>query len=119
MRKDSISRIDSDVLVIGGGGAGLRSAVEAAKHGVRVVLVSKSRVGSKNNTAISAGGLAAAGGWGNSIVDLIVELYHKYPKKEKVGKEEGIARFLLCLIHNQFVDKEFLKSCHTMTNENH
>ena len=37
------------------------------------------------------------------IKELIVELKTKYPKPEKVGKEEGIARFLIHLIHNNFL----------------
>ena len=53
--------INSDVLVIGGGGAGLRAAIEVKKHGLDVVLISESRVGFRNNTAISAAGFAAAG----------------------------------------------------------
>jgi len=55
--------IDSDVLVLGGGGAGLRAAIEAKKHGVSVLLVSKSRIGLGNNTAISGSGIAAGTGW--------------------------------------------------------
>ena len=40
----------------------------------------------------------------NSIIkELIVELKKKYPKPEKVGKEKGIARFLIHLIHNNFL----------------
>ncbi len=40
----------------------------------------------------------------NTIVrDLIAELKTRYPKSERVGKEEGIARFLLHLIHNGFL----------------
>lgn len=66
MERGLTSRLDSDVLVIGGGGGGLRAAIEAGKHGMKVILVSKSRVGYKNNTAIAGGGLAVAAGWGNS-----------------------------------------------------
>ena len=54
--------VDADVLIIGGGGAGLRAAIEARKYGVEVLLVSKSRVGYGNNTAISGAGFAAATG---------------------------------------------------------
>ncbi len=50
-----------DVLVIGGGGAGLRAAVESRKAGVDVILTSKSAVGFSNNTFISYGVFAAAG----------------------------------------------------------
>lgn len=43
----------------------------------------------------------------NTIVeDLIRELRKKYPKRKGVvGKEEGIARFLLHLIHNDFLKR--------------
>jgi succinate dehydrogenase/fumarate reductase flavoprotein subunit len=34
-------KIPCDVLVIGGGGAGLRSAIEARKNGASVIVVSK------------------------------------------------------------------------------
>jgi fumarate reductase (CoM/CoB) subunit A len=56
-----IPTIDTDVLVIGGGAAGLRAAIEARKSGVGVVLVSESPVGFRNNTAISKALFAAAG----------------------------------------------------------
>jgi len=37
------------------------------------------------------------------IEDLILELKKKYLTRQKVGKEEGIARFLIHLIHNDFI----------------
>ena len=49
-----------DVLVIGGGGAGLRSAIEAREMGADVLVVSKSRVGYGSNTYISKGTFTAA-----------------------------------------------------------
>jgi fumarate reductase (CoM/CoB) subunit A len=51
-----------DVLVIGGGGAGLTAAIRARELGAEVVLASKSRVGYGNNTFISKGVFAAARG---------------------------------------------------------
>lgn len=48
-------RIDSDVLIIGGGGAGLRAAIAASQKGTRVLLVSHPRAGYGNNTAIAFG----------------------------------------------------------------
>lgn len=54
--------LETDVLIIGGGGAGLRAAIEARKYNVDVLIVSKSRVGYGNNTAISGAGFAAATG---------------------------------------------------------
>ena len=58
--------ISTDVLVLGSGGAGLRAAIEARKHNVRVLLVSKARAGIGNNTAISGSGIAAGTGWRDS-----------------------------------------------------
>jgi len=60
--KDS-TIVSCDVLVIGGGGSGLRAAIEAREMGVDVIVVSKSRVGYGNNTFISKGTFAAATGW--------------------------------------------------------
>ena len=51
--------IHTDVLIIGGGGAGLRAAIEAADHGVDVLIISHSRLGYGSNTTISGGGFAA------------------------------------------------------------
>lgn len=55
--------IDCDVLVIGGGGAGLRAAVEAKMNRADVLLVTKSRLGRPSNTWISKS-IIAASGWG-------------------------------------------------------
>lgn len=57
--------LSCDILVIGGGGAGLRAAIEAKETGADVIIVSKSRVGFGNNTFISKGTFAAATGLGN------------------------------------------------------
>ena len=54
-----------DVLVVGGGGAGLRSAIAARLRGADVLLISKSRVGYSTNTFISKAAIAATG-WGTS-----------------------------------------------------
>ena len=52
-----------DVLIIGDGGAALRAAIEARKSNVEVLLVSRSRIGYGNNTAIAGGAVAAATGY--------------------------------------------------------
>lgn len=52
--------IKTDVLVLGGGAAGLRAAIEACRGGVEVCLVSTFKAGFGCNTAISHGGFAAA-----------------------------------------------------------
>ena len=53
----------TSVLVIGGGAAGPRAAIEAKKRTPDVLLVSESPVGVRNNTAVSGGGFAASVIW--------------------------------------------------------
>ena len=63
MKLESPQTLETDVLVLGSGGAGLRVAIEARKHGVNVLLISKSPIGLSSNTAISGSGIATATGW--------------------------------------------------------
>ena len=51
--------VDTDVLVIGGGGAGATAALTAARHGAQVVLATKLRLGD-SNTVMAEGGIQAA-----------------------------------------------------------
>ncbi len=53
------SHVRTKVLVIGGGGAGLRAAIEAQARGARVLVISQSRVGYGSNTTIAGGAVAA------------------------------------------------------------
>jgi len=62
----NFSILSCDILIIGGGGAGLRAAITARQRGAAVTMVSKSRVGYGNNTYISKGSFAAAAGWRDS-----------------------------------------------------
>ncbi len=62
MSLENLNTYSCDVLIIGGGGAGLRAAIEAREMGADVLIVSKSRVGYGNNTYISKGAFAAATG---------------------------------------------------------
>jgi succinate dehydrogenase / fumarate reductase flavoprotein subunit len=51
--------VETDVLILGAGGAGLRAAVAAAEAGARVLVVCKSLLG-KAHTVMAEGGVAAA-----------------------------------------------------------
>src|SRR6188768_2193934 len=53
--------IDTDVLVVGAGGAGLRAAIEASATGAKTGVVTKSLLG-KAHTVMAEGGMAAAMG---------------------------------------------------------
>ena len=57
-----IERIDTDILVIGSGIAGLQTALEAGKLRKQVIIVSKSPVGKANNTSFAGGGFTFATG---------------------------------------------------------
>lgn len=53
--------IGCDVLIIGGGGAGLRAAIAAAESGADVLMVSKTRIGHATNTYLSKAIIASSG----------------------------------------------------------
>lgn len=56
---EQADRIRTDVLVIGGGAAGLTAALAARKGGAGVVLVSKGSAGRSGNTPMAEGGIQA------------------------------------------------------------
>jgi len=67
-----IKQVVSDVLVIGGGGAGATAAIAAAERGAKVAVVSKGRLGNSGNTIMIGGSYAMDGD----------SAYHKYGIKE-------------------------------------
>lgn len=54
---------ETDVLVIGGGGAGAMAAYEASKHGVSVTMVLKGLPQRSGSTIMAPGAIAGAGDW--------------------------------------------------------
>ncbi len=62
---NKVEKVSCDILVIGGGGAGLRTAIAAASGGARVLVISKTRIGRATNTYISKSVIAASG-WGDA-----------------------------------------------------
>jgi L-aspartate oxidase len=54
-------RLTTDVLVIGCGIAGASAALEAAKHGLRVIIVTKNSVPEESNTYYAQGGIVSLG----------------------------------------------------------
>ena len=59
MTRVAYETVETDVLVLGAGGAGLRGAIAAAEAGARVLVVCKSLLG-KAHTVMAEGGVAAA-----------------------------------------------------------
>ncbi|WP_022668981.1 FAD-binding protein [Desulfospira joergensenii] len=64
MSFDTERSINCDVLIIGGGGAGLRAAIAAASTGADVLMASKTRMGRASNTYLSKA-IIASSGWGD------------------------------------------------------
>ncbi len=61
MRFKYEENVKCGILIVGGGGASLRAAIEARELGADVLVVSKSRIGYSNNTYISRSAFAATG----------------------------------------------------------
>jgi fumarate reductase (CoM/CoB) subunit A len=61
MKFDKYELTKTDVLIIGGGTAGLKAAIECRKQGCDVVLISEKPAGFGNNTAIAYGVFAVGG----------------------------------------------------------
>jgi len=60
--KNSLTIIDTDVLIIGSGIAGLQAALTVAANGRKPLLVSKSPIGKANNTILAGGAFTHASG---------------------------------------------------------
>ena len=61
MQLKELDTVYCDILIIGGGGASLRAAVEAKELGAEVAIASKAHIGRVNNTFIAGSNIAASG----------------------------------------------------------
>jgi succinate dehydrogenase / fumarate reductase, flavoprotein subunit len=78
MQRDAVMHLETDVLVIGAGGAGMYAALEAARAGADVILADRSLIGRGGATVMAQMTVAAALGeqtpdhWENHLADTIV-----------------------------------------------
>ena len=95
MANENYKSIDTDLLIIGAGGSGLRAAVEALNVGIKVTILSKSLLG-KAHTVMAEGGIAASLGdvdpednWKVHFKDTMVEGVYisDWRLVEKLAKE--------------------------------
>jgi succinate dehydrogenase/fumarate reductase flavoprotein subunit len=93
--------IETDVLVIGGGVAGLRAAIEAARNGVSITVISKSPIGVGSNSVLAAGGFSGA------IADFSVEDH--ITKTLRTGKDLNDRELVRELVVSGVKELEFLR----------
>lgn len=107
-KEEREAEYSADVIVLGGGGAGLTAAIEAAQNGASVILVEKMpMVG--GNTLISGGEMAAPGNWlqeKESIEDSKEQFYQDILKG---GDNENDPELVRVLADNATTDAEWLR----------
>lgn len=107
-KEEREAEYSADVIVLGGGGAGLTAAIEAAQNGASVILVEKmTMVG--GNTLISGGEMAAPGNWlqeKESIEDSKEQFYQDILKG---GDNENDPELVRVLADNATTDAEWLR----------
>lgn len=97
--------ISTDVLVVGGGVAGCRAAIEAANHGVKTMLVTKGQVARSGCSAHSPGTVSAVGPWSDPR-----DSWERYMADAIKGGEymadQELARVLFSEMGDRFVEME-------------
>jgi succinate dehydrogenase/fumarate reductase flavoprotein subunit len=100
---DRMVHIDTDVLIIGGGGAGAKAAIEAHGHGLRVVMLVKGFLG-RSGCSIFAGNL----NWFGPPKD------PEAPAQADAERQQRTMRFLAKYTH-YLGDQEYMKSAARFT----
>ncbi|MBM2831798.1 MAG: nadB 2 [Dehalococcoidia bacterium] len=82
MGETGVETIETDVLILGSGMAGLRAAIEARRYGVAVLMIDKSLISINSNTRFSGSAFRAAstagiGGTGGAAAEVVT--LHNYP----------------------------------------
>jgi len=102
----SHEKLSCDVLVIGGGGAGLRSAIAAKLCNADVLLASKSKLGPCSNTYISKA-IIAATGWGTPDDDENVHIIDTVKGGRYLNDQKMVAK----VAERTHAEITFLKEC--------
>ena len=99
-------KLSCDVLVIGGGGAGLRSAIAAKLRNADVLLTSKTKIGPGSNTYISKA-IIAATGWGTPDDDENVHIVDTVTGGRFLNDQSMVAK----VAERSHSEITFLKDC--------
>jgi succinate dehydrogenase/fumarate reductase flavoprotein subunit len=99
-------KLSCDVLVIGGGGAGLRSAIAAKLRNADVLLTSKTKIGPGSNTYISKA-IISATGWGTPEDDESVHIADTVTGGRFLNDQSMVAK----VAERSHSEITFLKDC--------
>lgn len=105
---DREAEYSADVIVIGGGGAGLTAAIEASQNGASVILVEKMPM-LGGNTLISGGEMAAPGNWIQDKESIQDDKEKFYQDILKGGDNENNPELVRVLADNATTDAEWLR----------
>ncbi|WP_429885764.1 L-aspartate oxidase [Geoalkalibacter halelectricus] len=100
-----MKKIQTDILVIGGGLAGLCAAIEARRAGREVLLLSKSRAGRSGSTIMAAGNISALSDSDEDSAELFAA------DIVRGGRGIGDPRLALCLARESRATIGFLAEC--------
>ena len=98
-----VTRLSTDVLVIGSGGAGLRAAIEARKRGAGVYIVTKGKLGLSSCTSIANGILRVSKGES--------EISKHYQETLEAGKFLNNRKLVEVLVSNAWMAVKELEIC--------